>query len=193
MGIVSQYYNLSPGNYYGGLYQTIQANNALLDAQTPALVALTISGAGGAAGTDQQTAFDYGANPTTFPAPFGGSNANNFYARWTGAIDIPTSGIYTFYTASDDGSLLGIDGSTVVMNNYPQGVTTRQGSIYLAAGLHALTTIFNQGGGGYGMNAQNLRPRDQPRGDSGISCCRPAAFILAACKAAARSTWRATP
>src|SRR5208283_2609010 len=120
VGLVSQYYNLVP--IYG--YQTIQANNALLDAQTPALTALTITGSSGAAGTDRRRTFNYGnsANTggTTFPAPYGGSNATDFYVRWTGPIVIPTSGTYTFYTDSDDGSLLGVDGNTVVMNNATQ-------------------------------------------------------------------------
>ena len=51
---------LQPGADYGGVYQTIQGNNALLDAQMPYLIAWTISGSNGAAGSDQRTSFDYG-------------------------------------------------------------------------------------------------------------------------------------
>ena len=160
-GIVSQYYNLNPTNYYGAAYQSVQGNNALLDTLTPSLVAMTMSGAGGAAGTDQKTLFDFGSSangPTTFAGPYAGTGATNFYVRYTGEIDIPTSGIYTFYTTSDDGNLLGIDGNTVVMSNYPQGMTTRSGTVSLTAGMHAFTTIYNQGGGGYGLNASISGP-----------------------------------
>ena len=158
VGLVSQYYNLVP--VYNG-YETIQANNALLDARTPALSALTITGANGAAGTDQRTTFDYGSTSsggTTFPAPYGGSSAASFYVRWTGPLVISTAGTYTFYTDSDDGSLLGIDGSTVVFNNASQGLNPQSGSIYLTAGLHAMTVIYNQGGGDYAMNASIAGP-----------------------------------
>ena len=179
---MSQYYNLSPVYSVTG---RIQANNALLHAQTPALIALTISGASGAAGTDKLTTFNYGSNynggETTFPAPYGGSSATDFYVRWTGPLVIPTAGTYTFYTDSDDGSLLGIDGSTVVFNNSSQGLNQQSGTIYLTAGLHAMTAIYNQGGGELRHECQHRRSRHQPGNDSRFHAanqwplpCRPA-------------------
>ena len=43
-------------------------------------------------------------------------------------------GITNSTTRSDDGSMLYIDGQTVVANNFYQGLTTRGGSVDLTAG-----------------------------------------------------------
>jgi autotransporter-associated beta strand protein len=76
----------------------------------------------------------------------------------TGNINIPTSGVYTFATASDDGSMMFINvgGSwqTVVNNNMFQGVTQRVGTINLAAGLYPIEIAYYEGGGGYLLSAQ---------------------------------------
>ncbi|RAW00332.1 PQQ-dependent sugar dehydrogenase [Pseudochryseolinea flava] len=70
-------------------------------------------------------------------------NRDDDYAfRWTGFIDIPADGTWTFYTSSDEGSQLFI-GSTLVVNN--DGLHTLReasGSIALARGKHALTVTF---------------------------------------------------
>ena len=42
------------------------------------------------------------------------SLSENFCARWTGVVRCPVEGEYTFYTNSDDGSQLFIDGHLVV-------------------------------------------------------------------------------
>jgi autotransporter-associated beta strand protein len=100
---------------------------------------------------------NFGGDGFGFPAPYnsGGANFESFYS---GKVDIATPGTYTFNTSSDDGSMLFIDGQVVVQNNFFQGVATRTGSIYLAAGMHDIVIAFNQGGGGYGMNAQMSGP-----------------------------------
>jgi autotransporter-associated beta strand protein len=117
----------------------------------------------------------FGANPTTpslvntassmnfagdgsgFPAPYQ-SGAANFEAFYSGKLHISTPGTYTFNTSSDDGSMLFINGQVVVTNNFFQGVTTRSGSIALGAGMHDIVIAYNQGGGGYGLNAQISGP-----------------------------------
>lgn len=90
-------------------------------------------------------------------------NRNEQYAfKFAGYINIPTSGTYTFYTASDDGSKLYIDGfapaNQVVNNDYLQGVTERSGTKELTAGVHEIYITFFQGNGGYGMSASYAGP-----------------------------------
>src|SRR5215472_11528114 len=61
-----------------------------------------------------------------------------FRARWFGFLIVGRSGPYTFATASDDGSLLTIDGHLVVDNGGIHTVVTRSGSIWLDRGPHAV-------------------------------------------------------
>ncbi|HEY3324999.1 MAG TPA: cadherin domain-containing protein [Planctomycetota bacterium] len=78
--------------------------------------------------------------------------------QYTGYITIPTSGFWTFYTTSDDGSRLFIGTTLVVENNYAQGMTERSGTIGLAAGTHAITVQWGQGTGGYGLEVRYQGP-----------------------------------
>ena len=50
-------------------------------------------------------------------------DADNFGIRYSGSIFIATPGEYTFYTTSDDGSNLSIDGTEVVNNDFIQAQT----------------------------------------------------------------------
>ena len=95
------------------------------------------------------TTLNFGSTGAAFPAPYNAS-ASNFEALYTGKIAIPTAGTYTFNTASDDGSVLFVDGVLVVNNNFSQWVTTRTGTATLTTGLHNLAIGYYQGGGGYG-------------------------------------------
>lgn len=75
-------------------------------------------------------------------------NRDDQYAfRWTGFIDVPADGTWTFYTSSDEGSQLLI-GNTVVVDN--DGLHTARevsGTIGLLRGKHAFTvTFFEQAG-----------------------------------------------
>jgi hypothetical protein len=70
-----------------------------------------------------------------------------FAINYTGYINVPTDGQYTFYTSSDDGSNLYIDGVQVVNNDGPHGLQEHLGTIGLQAGLHAISVgYFNQTG-----------------------------------------------
>ena len=98
-----------------------------------------------------------GSAPMTVPTtnnPFNPSQTTTFGVVFNGYINIPTTGSYTFYTASDDGSNLYIDGNQVVNNDYYQGITQRQGTVFLSAGLHTINVSFFQGFGGYGLNVR---------------------------------------
>ncbi len=61
---------------------------------------------------------------------------------FTGSIQINTSGNYTFYTTSDDGSNLYIDGKKVVDNDGNHGPQERGGSVSLSKGRHAIEVHF---------------------------------------------------
>lgn len=47
-------------------------------------------------------------------SPGAGVNVNNFSARWTGYVTVPTSGTYFWCTRSDDGSRVWVNGTQVV-------------------------------------------------------------------------------
>ena len=72
----------------------------------------------------------------------------NFAIRLKGFVKISTPGSYTFFTATDDGSMLAIDSTKVVDNDGSHGTTEKSGVITLTAGMHAIEVLFFQGGGG---------------------------------------------
>jgi hypothetical protein len=88
-----------------------------------------------------------------------------FSFNFTGYVDVPSDGQYTFYTTSDDGSNLYIDGVLVVNNDVIQRATERSGVIGLKAGKHALSVGYFQQSGdmilsvsyaGPGVSKQNI-------------------------------------
>ncbi|MCH2160650.1 MAG: alpha-L-fucosidase [Phycisphaerales bacterium] len=66
----------------------------------------------------------------------------HFAIRFTGFIDAPETGIYTFWLDSDDGSLLRIGDVTVVDNDGLHSAIEKSGSIALASGLHPITIEY---------------------------------------------------
>ena len=77
-----------------------------------------------------------------------GDRSDNFALLWTGMIDAPKKGSYTFTTSSDDGSKLWIDGKVVVDNDGVHGVTAKNGKINLEAGPHEIRVAFFERAGG---------------------------------------------
>lgn len=61
---------------------------------------------------------------------------------FTGLIDCPETGIYTFRTISDDGSVLWIDGNLVVNNDGSHSAVAATGKIALRKGLHAYRLLY---------------------------------------------------
>jgi large repetitive protein len=78
----------------------------------------------------------------------------NIAFRFSGVIRIPTTGTYTFFTESDDGSSLSVNGTQVVSNDFNQGMTERSGTIVLNAGVYPFQVLYRQGTGGYGLNVR---------------------------------------
>ncbi|WKN40994.1 PA14 domain-containing protein [Tunicatimonas pelagia] len=65
-----------------------------------------------------------------------------FGFAFTGYIDIQTAGTYQFYTASDDGSVLYIDGQKIVDNDGRHAKQERSGSVDLTKGKHPIRVEF---------------------------------------------------
>lgn len=97
------------------------------------------------------TRIDKQINIESTEDPLTGTNLNtNLYVRWNGVIRIPKDGKYTFYTESDDGSRLLIDGGQVVDNGGSHGMDEKTGDITLTAGDHPIRIELFQGSGPYG-------------------------------------------
>lgn len=73
---------------------------------------------------------------------------DGFAFRFTGFVDIPEEGTWTFYTTSDDGSHLWINGKHVVDNGGTHAPQERSGKIDLGAGRHSIVVTMFEGGGG---------------------------------------------
>lgn len=71
---------------------------------------------------------------------------NEWFALHTsGKLKISTAGNYEFRLISDDGSMLYIDGATVVDNNGLHSARAAEGSVTLTAGNHDLVLDYYQG------------------------------------------------
>lgn len=76
----------------------------------------------------------------------------NHLIRCTGSIVVSTTGWYNFETNSDDGSIVYVNGSAVVVNDGNHAMTLKSGSRYLRRGVHTFRVDYAQtGGGNYGM------------------------------------------
>ena len=80
--------------------------------------------------TDAKVDFDWG---TTAPAGTG-VGADNYSVRWTGEIVPAYSQTYTFYTRSDDGVRLWVNGQRLVDNWTNHSVVENSGTVALTAG-----------------------------------------------------------
>lgn len=83
---------------------------------------------------------------------------DNFALQFKGYINVPTDGVYTFYTNSDDGSKLYIGTNEVVNNDGGHPEQERLGTIGLKAGKHAITISYYEGGGGQALSASYSGP-----------------------------------
>ncbi len=72
-------------------------------------------------------------------------------ARFSGLIDIPETGNWTFFINSDDGSELWVNGESLATNYGMHGMRERSGSVNLTEGLHEFRIEFFQGGGPHGL------------------------------------------
>ncbi len=83
---------------------------------------------------------------------------NDFAFRFIGFIEIPTAGNWTFYTDSDDGSQLLINGQLVVDNDGLHAQREQAGDIRLTAGFHPIEVAFFEAGGQQILNVSYSGP-----------------------------------
>ena len=94
--------------------------------------------------TDPQIDFSWGEG-----SPDPAINIDTFSARWTGEVEAAFTETYTFYTSTDDGARLWIDGRQLVDGWIDQGTTEYSGEIDLVAGnSYSLVMEYYENGGG---------------------------------------------
>jgi len=103
--------------------------------------------------TDPDVDFNWGSQP-----PASGLPATGWSARWTGNIDAPSDGTYTFSLSSDDGSRLYIDGKQVIDNWRDQATNTETATVTLTAGEHSVQLDYYQNGGNADVSLGWLTP-----------------------------------
>jgi len=77
-----------------------------------------------------------------------------FALRFTGMIQIPTSGKYMFHISSDDGSRLYIDDKLLINNDGLHGMVEKQGGVDLLAGSYPIVVTYFDNGGGDGLEVR---------------------------------------
>ena len=81
-----------------------------------------------------------------------------YAAEYEGFVKIAERGVYTFFTNSDDGTVLFVDGKLVVNNDGRHGAIERSGMIMLDKGYHVVKLLFFQAGGGVELSASIKGP-----------------------------------
>ena len=104
----------------------------------------SLSGSAIATGTVPDLDYSWGGQSPTAGVP-----ADNWSASYTGTLDPPTTGTYTFSLTSDDGSRLMVNGQQVINNWADQPPTTKTGTVSLTAGQKVSIEVdyFQDGGG----------------------------------------------
>lgn len=75
--------------------------------------------------------------PWEVGAPEGGIPADGFSARWSGRLNVPATGLYTFSTLSDDGVRLTVDGRSLIDNWTDHAATVNTSpAVLLTQGAH---------------------------------------------------------
>ncbi|HEV8606105.1 MAG TPA: PA14 domain-containing protein [Tepidisphaeraceae bacterium] len=150
-GLVGEFYQFGPSQ---AILNTLDDLDAALVANAGSLYATAnTSLADLDPRVDLHGAINHIAGPGNPFDQYGGLAApggfDNLVTRWTGKINISAAqaGLTQFFTASDDGSVLWVDGVKVVDNNFFQGTTERGGSISLSEGAHDIVIGFYEGGG----------------------------------------------
>lgn len=77
-----------------------------------------------------------------------------FGLKFDGYINVPETGIYSFYFTCDDSGILYIADQLVVDNEGPHSPIEKSGQVALEKGLHKFHLDFVEGGGGYTLYMQ---------------------------------------
>ena len=146
----------------------------LLRAQSGSLDAPTVSTGNGLQCEYFEGAFD-GTGPDaaaavlrTFPmdriALPDDARHDAYALRFTGSIEIPQSGTWSFHLASDDGSALWIDGKQVIDHGGIHGSGFKSATLDLAQGAHPILVTFFEAAGDADLRLQWNGP-GTPRAD----------------------------
>jgi len=132
-----------------GFYTVVVGNAAGTVTSSAAQLVVTASGSGAGTGTGLRGCYydnpDFSAlrlsrldGPVNFDwgtgAPAGSMGVDTFSVRWTGQVQPRYSQTYTFYTTTDDGVRLWVNGVLLIDYWAGQAATERSGSIALVAG-----------------------------------------------------------
>lgn len=79
------------------------------------------------------------------------AETDKFGVQFRGYLNVPTTGIYTFYLTCDDGGILRIADRMVVDNGGLHSAIEKSGQVALAQGLQPFALDFVEGGGGYSL------------------------------------------
>ena len=83
---------------------------------------------------------------------------DNFGLRFSGTLEIPEAGHWSFALTSDDGSWLEVDGKMVVDNGGVHGSKRITGGVDLEAGAHSIRVSMFEHGGGEELKVQWQAP-----------------------------------
>ncbi len=154
-GLNGNFYDIAPPNENNMFpaFRTREEYLAFFQGTPPDIAAPTptVTGVLTSAGDTAVLSFDPTGGNTQMFSAYGFNNNDNIIARLDGKVNVPTTGTYTFSTRSDDGSVVFLDGTKIVDNNFFQGMTTRSGTVFLTAGLHDIDIGYYEGGGGNGL------------------------------------------
>ena len=78
-------------------------------------------------------------------------DSDHYSIRYSGYLHIPRTDSYTFYTKSDDGSKLLLNGTEVVNNDGVHSLNEESGTIILTQGFHKLEVLFFENTGGQSL------------------------------------------
>ncbi|HCO68517.1 MAG TPA: hypothetical protein DIT04_12275 [Dysgonomonas sp.] len=92
--------------------------------------------------------------------------APSFGLRFNGYIDVPETGVYSFFFTCDDGGVLYIGSETIVDNDGQHSPILKSGQAALEKGMHPFQLDFIEAGGGYTLKLQytlnGSAPKDIP-------------------------------
>jgi len=93
---------------------------------------------------DPTVNFDWGSG-----SPMSGIGVDTFSVRWTGQVLAPNTETFTFYTTTDDGVRLWVNGEQLINKWVDQGPTEWSGTIALTAGqkYNIVMEYYENGGG----------------------------------------------
>jgi hypothetical protein len=94
------------------------------------------------------------ADSTSFPQ-------QEFSVEWSGWLRTDRDGEYTFFTTSDDGSTIGIDGHIVVDNGGVHPAVLQTGTLATTRGLHRIRVRFLQATDVYEFRASWIPPGEK--------------------------------